>query len=99
MVTVEEAKTSFKNLSAFVYERVTNYKNCPELQPEQAAEIDEAAKTLIDSVDDIHAKVEKLMNVNILDRNVSFKVFEKLPYIWDTYFTAARAIALETTKV
>lgn len=78
---------SWKDLSGFIYDRVSG-SNKEHFSESDWELIDtEGSKVLKDvGVDELSAKSKKVMSLNILDKKVSFKVFEKIPNIWKCYF-------------
>lgn len=97
----KEITKSFKSLSDFIYDRVVNGKKTEPLTEEEAKKIDSASVELFDSVgnDVVLAKVDKIANLNFLDKKVSFAIFEQLPIIWRNYYMASAAKYESSMKV
>lgn len=92
-----EVLKSWKTLSEFVYGRVAG-TNAEEISNEVWEKLDKEALPLIKDtgIDEIAVISKKLNNLNILDKNVSFKVFEKIPNIWKAMFnTCVDVVAVE----
>ena len=92
-----EVLKSWKTLSEFVYGKVTG-TNTEEVADETWEKLDKDALPLIKDtgIDEIAVISKKLNNLNVLDKNVSFKVFEKIPNIWKAMFnTCVDIVAVE----
>lgn len=94
-LTVEDASKNFKNLSDFVYERIIDSKSYETLSEEDGSKLEKATASILDAANPeiIRAKVLKIMNINILDKNVNFSIFDKLPSLWRTYYLLSQPIA------
>lgn len=92
-----EVLKSWKTLSEFVYGKVTG-ANTEEVADDVWEKLDKDAIPLIKDtgIDEIAVISKKLNNLNILDKNVSFKIFEKIPNIWKAMFnTCVDVVAVE----
>lgn len=86
---------NWKALNAFVYDLISGkddsyYKN------EDFLEFDEAAANILSELGDadLYPAVQKIMSLNILDENVRFDLFEKLPTVWNRYFPVADKVVI-----
>lgn len=79
-----------KELTDFLFDVVVGKEAIPYNSDEEAKEFDERGYDIFcnEGNDIAIAKTSKLANLNILDKNVNFKVFEKLPKIWSVYQNA-----------
>ena len=85
-----EAVKSWKELSTFIYERVSGVDKSPLREEDYELLEKEGGKIISErGVDEVVAKAKKIANLNILDKNVDFKFFENVPTIWSAYFNAA----------
>lgn len=77
---------SWKDLSGFIYDVVSG-ANKNDFSNDDWEMIDQKGTELMKDLglDEIYSKAKKIMNLNILDRKVSFDVFEKVPNIWQHY--------------
>lgn len=87
-MTVTEAVKDWNNLSTFVVNRVSG-EDTTELSQEDIEKINAASLELAKDADIgiFIAKAKKLMNLNILDKKVNFKVFEQFPYMWQMLYS------------
>lgn len=86
---VTEIKT-WKDLNGFVFDRLTGV-DASDVSEDEWSLLDKTAAPILNdtSIDEIQSKVKKIMNLNILDKNVNFKFFEKIPNIWAAYYSTA----------
>lgn len=91
-MNIKEITKDFKSFTDWIYQEVTD-KNAEAITDEEALELDSRGFALIQEkgIDMIMAKASKISSLNILDKNVNFKVFENLPKIWFAYQNAAEA--------
>ena len=88
---------SWKDLSGFVYDRVSG-RDKTDFSDEDWELINREGSKLVKDigVDEISPKAKKLMELNILDKNVNFKVFEKIPAIWAAFYkNSIKIVAIE----
>lgn len=83
---VTEIKT-WKDLNGFVFDRLTGVDKS-EVSDEEWETLNKNSLPILNDVniDEIQSKAKKVMNVNILDKNVNFKFFEKIPNVWNAYY-------------
>ena len=88
---------SWKTLSEFVYGKVAG-TNTEEVSDEIWEKLNKESLSLIKDtgIDEIAIISKKLNNLNILYKNGSFKIFEKIPNIWKAMFnTCVDVVAVE----
>lgn len=83
---VTEIKT-WKDLSSFVFDRLIGVDKS-EVSDEEWETLNKNSLPILNnvSIDEVQSKAKKVMNVNILDKNINFKFFEKIPNVWNTYY-------------
>lgn len=83
----------WKSLSSFVFDRVSGAVD--DFTDEEYEIINKNSVGILKDIgsDLLGAQVKKIMSLNILNRKVSFKVFEKLPNVWTKYFGTSIDIA------
>lgn len=83
-----EITESWKSLSGFIFDRVSG-ENKDIFTDEEYESININARKILKDVgnDLIVAQAKKIINLNILDKNVSFDIFEKLPSVWKKYYS------------
>lgn len=86
--------SNWKDLSGFIFDRATGV-NKDVISDDEWAQLDKDAVGIMGEVgnDEIQAKAKKIMNLNILDKNVDFKFFQKIPNVWALYYTNCIALA------
>lgn len=94
MKDIKEVTKNFKSFTDFIYQSVSDAEHAETFDDDQAVKLDKQGIKLIEEkgVDMIMAKASKIMSLNILDKNVSFDVFERLPRVWAAYQNAASAV-------
>ena len=80
---MENITKDLKSLTSFLYDVVSG-KEVLTLSDEELADLDNKGSAILEDqgIDIMMAKVSKFINLNILDKKNSFKIFEKLPKIW-----------------
>lgn len=75
---------TFKELSQTIYDLATSQKT---MSAEQLEKLDSEAKEIFNHTDQsiILSSIKKISLLNILHKDVNFKVFEKLPNIWGVF--------------
>lgn len=93
MKDIKEITKNFKTFTDWIYQEITAGKDQDILPDDQALIIDEEGEKLIEAkgVDMIMAKASKISSLNILHKDVNFKIFENLPKVWSLYQNAAEA--------
>lgn len=88
----------WKSLSSFVFDRVSGAVG--DFTDEEYEVINKNSVGILKDIgsDLIGAQAKKIMNLNFLDKKVSFKVFEKLPNVWVKYFGTSIDIAASEFK-
>lgn len=88
----------WKSLSSFVFDRVSGVVD--DFTDEEYEVINKNSIGILKNVgsDLLGSQARKIMNLNILNRKVSFKVFEKLPNVWAKYFGTSVDIVASESK-
>ena len=92
-------ESTFKELAKDVLDMVIG--ECPIPNDEECAEINAeiAEKGKDIGVDEILPFVKKILNLNILDKKVNFKIFESIPALWQKlYGTYINLVAVENRQ-
>lgn len=86
---------NWKTLSTFVYDLISG-KDDSYYKDEDFLELNEVADGVLNELGDadLYSSVNKIMNLNILDKNVRFDLFEKLPAVWNRYFPVADKVVI-----
>lgn len=81
---------NWKTLHEFVYDLISG-KDDSYYTDDELYKINSTAFDILTSLGDadIYPAVQKIMNLNILDEEVRFYMFEKLPAVWTRYFPVA----------
>ena len=100
MKDIKEVTKDFRSFTDWIYQQVTDKKNRETITDDEAVELDKKGYKLISEqgIDMVMAKVSKIASLNILDKNVSFEVFDRLPRVWAAYQQAAEVEAEATTE-
>ena len=79
-------ESTFKELAKDVLDMVIG--ECPIPNDEECAEINAeiAEKGKDIGVDEVLPFVKKILNLNILDKKVNFKIFESFPALWQRLY-------------
>ena len=93
-------EATFKELAKDVLDMVIG--ECPIPNDEECAEINaeiaEKGKNI--GVDEVLPFVKKILNLNILDKKVNFKIFGFFPALWQRlYGTSIDLVAVESRQV
>lgn len=91
MKDIKEVTKDFKSFTDWIYQQVTDKKNADPITDDEAAILDKEGYKLIQDqgIDMVMAKASKIASLNILSKNVNFDIFERLPWVWYAYQTAA----------
>ena len=92
-------EATFKELAKDVLDMVIG--ECPIPNDEKCAEINAeiAEKGKDIGVDEVLPFVKKILNLNILDKKVNFKIFESFPALWQKlYGTSINLVAVENRQ-
>lgn len=96
-MTVKEITKDWKSLCGYVVGKVAGENN-EKLSNEQVDEINKVAIKIADDagIDEVLTFAKKVMNLNILDKKVNFKIFEEYPAVWHKlYATSIDVVAVE----
>jgi len=96
-MTVKEITKDWKSLCGYVVGKVAGEID-EKLSDEQIDEINKEAIKLVKDVgiDEVLSFAKKVMNLNILDKKVNFKIFEEYPAVWHKlYSTSIDVVAVE----
>ena len=96
-MTVKEITKDWKSLCGYVVGRVAG-ENDEKLSNDEIDEINKVAiKIAKDAgIDEVLPFAKKVMNLNILDKKVNFKIFETYPTVWHKlYSTSIDVVAVE----
>ena len=82
-----EAVQNWENLSDFIFTRVSGADKSP-LSESDYELLNKEGNNVIKNIaiDELFAETKKIMNLNILDKDVDFSFFEKVPNLWSVYF-------------
>ena len=92
-------ESTFKELAKDVLDMVIG--ECPIPNDEECAEINAeiAEKGKDIGVDEVLPFVKKILNLNILDKKVNFKIFESFPALWQRlYGVSIDLVAVESRQ-
>lgn len=86
-------------LNSFVYNRVSG-KDKTRLTENDYDVLNKAASKMIGEfdVEKMSDSVKKVMGLNILDKKVSFDIFDKVPPLWYAYYGTAMIIDAEESR-
>ena len=93
-------ESTFKELAKDVLDMVIG--ECPIPNDEEGAKINAniAEKGKDVGIDEVLPFVKKILNLNILDKKVNFKIFESFPALWQRlYGTSIDLVAVESRQV
>ena len=96
-MTVKEITKDWKSLCGYVVGKVAGEID-DKLSNDEIDEINkEAIKIAKDAgIDEVLTFAKKVMNLNILDKKVNFKIFETYPAVWHKlYSTSIDVVAVE----
>jgi hypothetical protein len=96
-MTVKEITKDWKSLCGYVVGKVSGEID-EKLSIEQIDEINKiAVKIAKDAgIDEVLPFAKKVMNLDILDKKVNFKIFEEYPAVWHKlYATSIDVVAVE----
>lgn len=87
---MKETTKNWKTLAGYVISRVAGEEK-EVLTQAQYDELNVAAASLVKDVDigEVLPLSKKVMNLNILDKNVNFKEFEKFPIVWQKLYSVS----------
>ena len=82
-----EAVQNWENLSDFIFARVSGADKSP-LSESDYELLNKEGNNVIKNIaiDELFVETKKIMNLNILDKDVDFSFFEKVPNLWSVYF-------------
>ena len=89
----------WETLSSFVYDRVSG-KDTSKLTENDYDALNKDISKMIASfdVESMKGKVRQIMELNILDKKVSFDIFYKIPPLWYAYYGSAIIIDAEDSQ-
>lgn len=91
-----EATKNWETLNSFVYNRVSG-KDKSKLTEEDYDTLNKEVSKMVKDFDikTMSKDVKKIMELNILNKNVSFDIFDKVPPLWYAYYGTSMIISEE----
>lgn len=88
-----EAVQNWRNLSDFIFARVSGADKSS-LSESDYYLLNKEGNNIIKNIaiDELFAETKKIMNLNILEKDVDFSFFDKVPNLWSVYYKGAEGI-------
>ena len=88
-----EAVQNWRNLSDFIFARVSGADKSS-LSESDYELLNKEGNHVIKNItiDELFAETKKIMNLNILEKDVDFSFFDKVPNLWSVYYKGAEGV-------